>query len=419
MTSIPAARSVDTAIVGAGQAGLIVSGLLRQAGIEHILLDRRSALGGGWQDRWDAFQLVTPNWTTSVDGFPYRGSDPDGFMGRSELIDHWRGYAHSIDAPVELETDVTRLAPIRGGATRFRLTTSRGRLDARHVIVAGGPFQVPHRPAMAAAIDPFIAQVHVHEYRRADALPPGDVLVVGSGQSGVQLTEELLEAGRSVTLATGTCGRIPRRYRNRDAFWWLREVGTRGASHGVGLPSPATLPDPRLRLACNPHLSGHGGGHDTNLRAMARDGLRVVGRLDAADGTGVRFAPDLGKNLALADAFFDNGLRPIFDRYADLAGLDLPPDEPAQVTFEPPEILELDLAAEGISTVLWTSGYRPRFDWISLPVLDDFGLPIQTGGRTAVPGLAFIGTPYLVDMGSANLIGVERDAKALVAGWET
>jgi putative flavoprotein involved in K+ transport len=186
----------------------------------------------------------------------------------------------------------------------------------------------------------------------------------------------------------------------------------------VGLPSAANLPDARARFACNPHLSGHGGGHDTNLRAMARDGMRVVGRLDAIDGTRVRFAPDLAANLALADGFFDSRLRPLCDRYATLAGIDLPADEPAQVAFDPPEVLELDLAAEGISTILWTSGYRPRFDWIRLPVLDDLGLPVQSDGRTSAPGLSFIGTPWLVDMGSANLVGVERDARSLVDAWE-
>jgi len=419
MTTAATPRAVDTAIVGAGQAGLIASGLLRQAGVEHVLFDRRSSLGGGWQDRWDAFQLVSPNWTTSIDGFPYRGDDPDGFMGKAELIDHWRAFAAAIAAPVGLETEVVRLERLDArGAARFRLTTSRGEVAARHVIVAGGPFQVPHRPAMAASIAPSITQVHVHDYRSPAALPPGGVLIVGSGQSGVQLAEELLEAGRPVTMATGKCWRGPRRYRDRDLFWWLRELGTRGAKVGVGLPSPATLPDPRARFSCNPHLSGHGGGHDTNLRAMARDGMRVVGRLDAVDGTRVRFAPDVAANLAFADAGFDTRLRPLCDRYAALAGLDLPADEPEQITFDPPEVLELDLAAEGIATVLWTTGYRPRFDWVSLPVLDELGLPVTDGGRTTVRGLSFLGTPWMVDMGSANLVGVARDAKALVDAWE-
>jgi putative flavoprotein involved in K+ transport len=420
MTSQPAARMVETVIVGAGQSGLIVSGLLRQAGREHVLLDRRSTLGGGWQDRWDEFRLVSPNWTTSVDGFAYRGSDPDGFMPRDEIVDHFRAYAASIAAPVELETEVTALESIAGGSARFRLTTTRGPIEARAVVVAGGPFQVPHIPAFASGVDPSIAQVHSHHYRNPDGLAPGGVLLVGSGQTGVQLAEELIAAGRAVTMAVGHCGRVPRRYRGRDVFWWLREMATRGRTIGLGLPTPAQLPDPRARFACNPQLSGHGGGHDTNLRAMARDGLRLVGRLAGVEGTRVFFATDLADNLRFADGFFEARFRPDCDAYIERIGLELPPDEPGQVDFDPPVMPDLDLAAEGISTVLWTSGYRPAFGWIRLPVLDEFGLPVTDGGQTAVPGLSFIGTPWLVDMGSANLVGVERDAKTLVTGglWD-
>lgn len=408
-------RKVETVVVGAGQAGLVVSDQLRRAGREHVILDRRSTLGGGWQDRWDAFRLVSPNWTTSMDGFPYRGAEPDGFMARDELIAHFRAYAVAIAAPVQLETDVTALETVADGASRFRLTTSHGTVLARSVVVAGGPFQVPHVPPMAANLDASIRQVHVHAYRNPDALPPGGVLIVGSGQSGVQLAEELMAAGRPVTLAVGRCGRLPRRYRDRDIFWWLRELGTRGREVGVGLPTPANLPDPRLRFACNPHLSGHGGGHDTNLRAMAADGVRLAGRLEAIDGTRVRFAPDLEASLTFADGFFDDRFRRLCDTYVERMALDLPTDAPRQVAFTPPPLEELDLRSEGIATVLWTSGYRPAFDWVRLPVFDGYGLPIQTDGATDVPGLGFIGTPWMVDMASANLVGVQRDAVRLVA----
>ena len=410
------ARKVETVIVGAGQAGLVVSDVLRRAGREHVLLDRRSTLGGGWQDRWDAFRLVSPNWTTSMMDFPYRGPEPDGFMPRDELIGHFRAYAAAIAAPVELQTDVTALEEATGeGASRFRLATSRGPLLARTVVVAGGPFQVPHIPPMAATLDASIRQVHVHGYRNPDALPPGGVLIVGSGQSGVQLAEELMAAGRPVTMAVGRCGRLPRRYRDRDIFWWLRQLGTRGREVALGLPTAANLAEPRLRFACNPHLSGHGGGHDTNLRAMAADGVRLAGRLEAIEGARVRFAADLEASLAFADGFFDDRFRRLCDTYADRMDLDLPADEPRQVAFAPPPLVELDLKAEGISTVLWTSGYRPAFDWVRLPVFDAFGLPLQTDGVSTLPGLGFIGTPWMIDMGSANLVGVQRDAARLVA----
>ena len=410
-------RSVETVVVGAGQAGLVVSCLLSQASREHVLLDRRSSLGGGWQDRWEAFRLVSPNWTTSMPGFPYRGSDPDGFMPRDEIVDHFRAYAAAIGAPVELEMDVTRLAAEKGGAASFRLQTRKGPIAARDVIVAGGPFGRPHVPAIAGAIDPSIVSLHLHHYRRPDALPPGGVLLVGSGQSGVELAEELMAAGREVTMAIGRCGRFPRTYRGKDIFWWLRSLATRGPAVGMRKPAPGDLANPTLRLACNPQLSGHGERHDTNLRAMAQAGLRLGGRLESIEGTTARFAADLADTLTFADRFFDERFRRSFDTFAERSGESLPEDEPVQVDHEPPPITQLDLARERISTVVWTSGFRPATEWIDLPVFDAHGLPITRGGRTAVPGLSFIGTPWLVDMGSANLVAVVRDAEALAATW--
>ena len=396
-----------------------MSSLLSQAGREHVLLDRRATLGGGWLDRWDAFRLVSPNWIVSLPGFPYRGDDPDGYMPRDELVAHFRDYAEAIHAPVELETDVTRLEGLdgNGAARRFRLTTNRDQLEARDVVIAGGPFQAPHIPAVAASFDPSIHQLHSHHYRNPDALPPGGVLLVGSGQTGIQLAEELMAAGRPVTMAVGRCGRVPRRYRGKDIFWWFHQLATRGREVGVPLLTVADLPGPAARFRCNPQLSGHGEPHDTNLRRMAADGLRLVGRFEGAEGTRATFADDLGEKLGFADTFFANLVRDDLDRYAERAGLDLPEGSFEQFPFDPPPVRELDLAAEGISTVIWTSGYRAAFGWVEVPVLDEYGLPITTDGRTDVPGLSFIGTPWMVDQGSANLVGLVRDAEALAATW--
>jgi len=208
---------------------------------------------------------------------------------------------------------------------------------------------------------------------------------------------------------------VPRRYRGHDIFWWFRQLGTRGREVGAPLPFAATLQDPRARLACNQHLSGHGGGHDTNLRQMAADGIRLVGRLDAAEGTRARFRADLGANLRFADAFFAERFASLCERFIEATGVDVTDEPIAEFAYEPPEVAELDLAAEGISTVIWTSGYRPAFEWIEPPVLDELGLPVTDEGLTTLPGLAFIGTPWLVDMGSANLIGLVRDAEDLVS----
>jgi putative flavoprotein involved in K+ transport len=262
-----------------------------------------------------------------------------------------------------------------------------------------------------------VTQVHAHDYRSPDLLPAGGVLIVGSGQTGVQLAEELRAAGRDVVLATGRCGRQARRYRGHDIFWWVRQIVDRGERHGTPLPRVDQLPDPRLRFACNAHLSGHGGGHDTDLRQMAMDGIRLTGRLIAADGERLRFAPDLADNLAFADGWFDRQLRPLLEAFAVADGVALGPDDRARPSFEPPEVQELDLAAEGIGTVLWTTGYARDDAWLAMPVFDEFGTPRHVRGESEVPGLSFLGLLFQLDNASANLLGMERDAAYLASRW--
>ncbi|HET9456580.1 MAG TPA: NAD(P)-binding domain-containing protein [Candidatus Limnocylindrales bacterium] len=412
-----ASERIETVVVGAGHAGLIASHLLTQAGREHVVLESRPTNGGAWQDRWDEFQLVSPNWTLSFPGLPYDGDDPDGFMARDEIVGRIRRYAEVTRAPLRLGTEVLRLAQADNGAGRFRLEL-RGRppILADRVIVATGPFQAPRTHEAAARVDPAVRQLHVDEYRREADLPPGAVLVVGTGQSGAQLTEELLEHGRRVVLSVGRCGRAPRRYRGRDTFGWLHLLATRGSEVGLGLPTAAMLPDLRLRYACNPHVSGHAGGHTVNLRQFGADGVRLVGRFADADGRMVRFAPDLAENLAFADRFFVERFQPDIDKLIDGLGIEAPPHEPEQpVAFEPPPVEEIDLVAEGISTILWTSGYRLAFGrWIELPIFDDHGFPRTERGVSEIDGLGFVGVPWMTDQGSANLIGVARDAQHVV-----
>jgi putative flavoprotein involved in K+ transport len=210
---------------------------------------------------------------------------------------------------------------------------------------------------------------------------------------------------------------VPRRYRDRDIFWWLRSLAVDGPELGAGLPTVDQLPDPRAKFACNPHLSGHGGGHDTNLRRFAADGIRLVGRFQGADGQTARFADDLSANLAFADAFFDERFRGLIERFTELAGLDLPPDDRVPFELDVPEVTELDLRAEGISTVLWTTGYAPDYGWLDLPVLNELGVPRHVRGISEVPGLTFIGLLWQHSQASANFVGVAADADYLASRW--
>jgi putative flavoprotein involved in K+ transport len=399
---------IETVVIGAGHAGLTMSWFLREAGRDHIVLERRANLGGGWQDRWDGFRLVSPNWTATFPGNPYDGPDPDGFMTREEITRRVAGYADKLGAPVAVETEVRRLTTRNSG---FRLETSRGVIDADKVIVAAGSFHTPRIPAINADLPARVTQIHSHAYRNESLLPPGAVLLVGSGQSGVQIAEELAEAGRRIYLSVGTAGRVPRRYRGRDIFRWLAALAMRGEEHGVPFPTVDTLPDPRMRSAGNPQLSGHHGGHEVNLRRMASEGTTLVGRIERVDGQRLHLASDLSTNLARSDRFFEERFQPLIDRFIDRAGIDAPPDDRQPFAFEPPELTDVDLDDAGISTVIWTTGYRLDYGWIDLPILDDQGFPRQHRGVSDVPGLYFVGLLWQHTQASATLFGPNLDGR--------
>jgi putative flavoprotein involved in K+ transport len=333
-------------------------------------------------------------------------------MTRDEIAGRVAGYATTSGAPVVLETAVERLRARPDGG--FTIRTSQGDIEAGEVVVATGGFHVPNVPALAAALPPRLLSLHSSAYRRPSDLPPGAVLVVGSAQTGVQLVEELRADGREVYLAVGSAGRFPRRYRGRDTFVWLGALVQRGDEVGVALPAAESLPDLRRRLAGNPHVSGHGGGHDTNLRQFGRDGVRLVGRLTGVDGERLHLAPDLPTNLAAADGFFDERFRPLIDRYIEVAAIDAPPAEPVvPVDFEPEVPESLDLAGAGISSVLWTTGYRQDLGWIEPSITDEMGFARQHRGVTEVPGLFVIGSLWQHDQASATLFGMPRDARVL------
>lgn len=405
-------ENVDTLIVGAGHAGLTMSALLKEAKQEHLLLERRTSLGGGWQDRWDAFTVVTPNWVSSFPGWAYDGPDPDSFMSKDRIVERVAQYADVIDAPVALGTEVRRMAPQGDGS--FKVETNRGELTAREVVVATGSYHTSRVPALAAEISPRITQLHSHDYHNEAALPDGAVLIVGTGQTGVQLAEEMTEAGRKVYLAVGRSWRAPRRYRGRDIFGWLAQIAMNGAQYGVGLPSADQLPDPTMKFLANPHVSGQHGGHDTNLRRFAAEGMTLAGRLTAADGERVTFAPDLGERLAFADGFFDQMLRGKIDTFIQNAGIEAPPDDRVPFLYQPPELTELDLSAAGISTIIWATGYGLDFGWIDAPIFEARGYPTNKLGVSPIPGLYFLGLLWQRGEPSATLVGPRIDGPHLV-----
>ena len=401
---------VESVIVGAGHAGLTTSWYLRQGDREHVVLERRPRVSGSWIDRWDGFRLVSPNWTTSFPGDPYTDGDPDAFMTRDEVAGRVAGYAERTAAPVHVDTDVQRISP---SGESLLVETNQGEVQARNVIVAIGSFHTPKIPPIAAELPASVTHLHAHAYRREVDLPAGAVVVVGSGQTGVQIAEELHDAGREVYLSVGSAGYAPRRYRGSDFFRWLGMVALHGDTAGFPLPKVAEMTDLRARLVANPQLSGHHGGHDVNLRKLAADGITLLGRIERVDGTRLLLRDDLSRKLADADAYFDIRWKPLFDGIITAAGIDAPPDDRTRYTFEPTALDELDVAKAGVSTVVWTSGYGMDFGFIEPPIVDEMGFPRQHRGISDVPGLSFIGLLWQHSQASSTLRGPSLDGRYL------
>ena len=387
-----------TIVVGAGPAGLAVSHELQHAGIDHVVLER-GRVGQSWRDRWDSFCLVTPNWYVQLPGGEYAGEDPDGFMSRDEVVLHLERYARGFGAPILDRIDVTALCTDPGGG--FVIDTSEGQMRTDAVVVATGAFQRPHRPPVSLPAGVLV--LGAESYTNPDDLPAGGVLVVGSGQTGCQIADELHRSGRDVTLSCGKAGWAPRRVDGRDIVSWLIE--TPFLEQTVD-----DLPSPLSRLAANFQTSGRDRGRDLNYRTLLADGVTLTGRLLGGDGSTIRFATDLGESVAWGDA-----------RYADICNLLTkaalkrgvrPPELPAPppLKSDPPgEIQSGDLGA-----VVFTSGYRPAYrDWMQFPhAFDDLGFPLQRdGASTVVPGLYFIGTHFLRKRKSSTLFGMGEDAK--------
>ncbi|CAG7587278.1 MSMEG_0569 family flavin-dependent oxidoreductase [Rhodococcus opacus] len=392
-------------VIGGGQAGLSISWHLVQRGIDHVVLERES-IAHEWRDsRWDSFTLVTPNWQCTLPGYSYSGGDPDGFMNREETYQFVRGYADTFDPPVR--EGVTVVGVRQSGSGGFDVDTTEGSMHADHVVVAVGGYHTPVVPRFAERLPADITQLHSSQYRSAGELPAGEVLVVGNGQSGAQIAEDLHLAGRTVHLVTGGAPRVARFYRGRDCVAWLHDMGTYDVSiadHPGGLGK---------RENTNHYVTGRDGGRDIDLRAFALAGMRLYGRLlDVVDGT-LRFAPTLESSLDAADAVSES-IKDSIDAYIDRVGIDAPREERYVPVWRPDrEVTELELPTSGITSVVWSIGFRTDYRWLRAGVFDGEGHPTHNRGVTAVPGLYFLGLPWQHTWGSGRFAGVARDAEYL------
>ncbi|MDR5837543.1 MSMEG_0569 family flavin-dependent oxidoreductase [Caballeronia sp. LZ034LL] len=401
-----APKHVSVIVVGGGQAGLSVSHFLQKANIDHLVLEKHSVTHTWRTQRWDTFCLVTPNWQCALPGHPYEGADPHGFMKKDEIIAYLDGFIAKVNAPVLEGTAVTRVTRDAGG--RYHVRSTGGDFTADQLVVASGGYHTPIVPRMAERLPPGIAQVQSSEYRHADALPPGAVLVVGSGQSGAQIAEDLHLSGRKVHLAVGEAPRCARFHRGRDVVDWLADM------RYYDMPVTDHPLREGVRDNTNHYVTGRDGGRDIDLRRFALEGMELFGRLeDFRDGT-LRFATNLRKNLDEADDIY-NRINASIDGFIAKHGIEAPPAAPYVPLWQPhEERAELDLQASGITSIVWCIGFTPDFGWLDAPVFNGRGHPSHTRGVTAVPGLYFVGLPWLHTWGSGRFSGVARDAQHVV-----
>jgi putative flavoprotein involved in K+ transport len=400
---------VEAVVVGAGQAGLAVSRELLVRGIDHVVLER-GRVGETWRSqRWDSFVLNTPIWMNLLPGSSVMDSEPTRFPTGQEFVEGLERYVRSHDLPVREGVEVVAVEP---AGRRYVVKTSVGCYRSRSVVVAAGSQRTPQIPTLASGLPVSTVQLHTARYRSPVGLEAGAVLIVGSGQSGCQIAEELLESGRRVYLATSRVGRLPRRYRGRDVLEWRVEMGFYDQT-------PDSLDDSEPLRAPLPITTGVRGGHTLSLQQFARDGVVLLGRLEGAAGGRLRFADDLAENVQFGDEFAKK-LRRGIDEYVRRERIDAPPAEDDPVEAPEPRLgayppRELDLRAAGVGTVIWATGFGGDFGWLPTTMLDRSGTPAHNNGIGRRPGFYAIGFPWISKRKSGIVFGVAEDAGRIAA----
>ncbi|MBA3946889.1 MAG: NAD(P)-binding domain-containing protein [Herpetosiphonaceae bacterium] len=403
-------EAVETIVIGGGQSGLAMSYYLTAQGRQHLVLEQ-AQVGESWRNkRWDSLRLVGPNWTLQLPGFPYQDNDADGFMTRDEIVAYLEHYKQFVKPPLREGVRVTAVEQQPDGAGLL-VRTETMLFQATQVVVATGAYQHPRIPVCSANLPDHLRQLTPSHYRRPAALPPGAVLVVGSGESGCQIAEELRRSGRTVYLSVGRGWWVPRRYRGKDIVWWIDALG--GFDQTVD-----TLPGGHAKVAApGPQLTGANGGHDLNLHTLARAGVVLAGHLQGVQAGKLSFAPDLEANIASADAQAASFLQAI-DDFVETHGLDVPteahPVDLHSTRHQMDNVLhELDLGRSNVTSIIWATGYHLNLNWIHLPVLDQDGYPTHHRGVSTWPGLYFLGFEWLYKGKSHLFNGVGDDAAYL------
>lgn len=400
--SSEAIETTDVVVVGGGQAGIAMSEHLGRDGVPHIVLER-ARIAERWRtERWDSLVANGPAWHDRFPSLGFDDQDPDAFAPKDRVAEYFEAYAAKIGAPVRTGVEVRSVRRLEG-RPGFRVETSEGVIEARYVVSATGAFQKPSIPPVVPA-SAGIHQVHSSAYRNPEQLPAGGVLVVGAGSSGVQIADELRRTGRDVYLAVGAHDRPPRRYRGRDNVWWLGVLGLWDKATPAAGAEHVTIA-----------VSGARGGETVDFRDLADTGIVLTGRADAYEDGIVRFGQDLAADIRAGDANYLSVLAEA-DAYIERNGLDLPEEPEAKVLGPDPDcvtnpIHELDLAAAGVTSIVWATGFTQNYDWLQVDAFDASGRPAHQRGVSTEAGVYFVGLPWQSRRGSTFIWGVWHDAR--------
>ncbi|TCU11687.1 MSMEG_0569 family flavin-dependent oxidoreductase [Rhizobium sullae] len=406
----PALKSHYSAVViGGGQAGLSASHYLKRHSIDHVVFEKKTVAHKWKNERWDAFCLVTPNWQCQLPDHPYDGTDPHGFMVKDEILAYVDRFVKKVDAPVFEQTSVMSLEK---QADLFRVETSAGRVTADAVVIATSLYADPAIPRAAERLPDDIVQLHTAAYRNPNHLPEGGVIVVGSGQSGCQIAEDLHLAGRKVHLVTGNAPRCARFYRGRDVVDWLADIG----QYDITVEHDGMT---KKKHDTNHYLTGRDGGRDVDLRKFALEGMALYGRMSGVTGGKMLFEPNLKANLDGADRVY-NGINALIDRHITEKNIEAPDGSVYEPVWEPEaEKIDLDLKAAGVTSIIWATGFSPDWSFVGLPIFDGSAYPVHRRGVTAVDGVYVLGLPWLWTWGSGRFLSVGKDAEHVVGHLTT
>ena len=395
-------ETIDTLVVGAGQAGIALSEHLGNSGVPHLILEKNRVAEAWRTGRWDALVTNGPVWHDRFPSLEFKGNGPDEFVTKDRVADYLEEYAQMVNAPVRTGVEVLKAERLPDQAG-FRVETSDGEIHAKRIVAATGAFQHPVIPPIVPETTK-VTQIHSYHYKNPAQLAEGAVLVVGAGSSGAQIADELNRAGRKVFLSVGPHDRPPRRYRGRDFVWWLGVLGL----WDLAAPNPGTE---HVTIS----VSGAYGGNTMDFRRLAGEGVTLLGMADGFEDGTLTFRDDLQANVAAGDANY-NEMLDAADAYLDRTGLSLPEEPEARIAFPDPDCLtnpirSVDLAKEGITTIIWATGFRQDFNWMKFDAFDDKGAPIHQRGVSVEPDVYFLGLPWQSRRGSTFLWGVWHDAK--------